>query len=173
MPAPVVYGHGWVPGLIGEIVRLHAIYYAQHWQLGGVFEAKVAAEFGAFVETYNASVSRLFTAHTNDRLVGSLTIVGATEPEGAARLRWFILAEEACGRGIGKHLMQLAMDFLSETGCRACYLTTFAGLDSARALYERHNFRLTHEAMDASWGRPLLEQRFEWRAGRCAMNHSR
>src|SRR5947209_5538412 len=164
MPKPVLYGHGRNPEIIGDIVRLHAIYYAREWGLGAPFEATVVAELGAFIESYDASVSRLFSASVDDRLVGSLTIAGTRDPEGAARLRWFILADEARGRGIGKRLMQMAMDFLAETRCSACYLTTFAGLDAARTLYERQGFRLTHEATDASWGRPLLEQRFDWRA---------
>lgn len=102
-----------------------------------------------------------------DRLVGALTIDGTTvrDADPAARLRWFIVAEEAQGRGIGKTLMRMAMEFLAETQCRSCHLTTFAGLDSARVLYERHGFRLTLEAPDASWARPLLMQRFEWRRG--------
>ncbi|MBV9066447.1 MAG: GNAT family N-acetyltransferase [Methylobacteriaceae bacterium] len=165
MAGPPVYGHGWRPGVIGDIVRLHAVYYAREWQLGAAFEAKVAAELGAFIESYDAQVSRLLTAHTRDRLLGALSIDGSStrERHGAARLRWLILADEAHGRGIGKTLMQMAMDFLAETHCRACYLTTFAGLDAARALYERHGFRLTRETQDATWGRPLREQRFEWR----------
>ena len=100
------------------------------------------------------------------RLIGSLTIDGtaAADAGGTARLRWFILAEETRGRGIGKALMRMAMEFLDQTQCRSCYLTTFAGLEPARALYQRHGFRLTHEAPEACWARPLLMQRFEWRA---------
>jgi GNAT superfamily N-acetyltransferase len=162
----VVYAHGWRPGIIGDLVRLHAVYYAKEWELGARFEAKVAAGLGAFIEAYDPHVSRLFTATLRDRLIGALTIDGtaARDLGGPARLRWFILAKEARGRGIGKALMQMGMNFLAETQCRTCYLTTFAGLDPARALYERHGFRLTREAPDATWGRPLLEQRFDWRA---------
>jgi GNAT superfamily N-acetyltransferase len=162
----VAYAHGWRPGVIGEIVRLHGLVYAKEWGLGAIFEAKVAAGLGAFLQSYDPAVSRLFTAHSDDRVVGALAIEGpaARDRGGAARLRWFILAEEARGRGIGKTLMQTGMDFLADTHCRSCYLTTFAGLDSARVLYERHGFRLTDEALDVTWGRPLLEQRFEWSA---------
>jgi hypothetical protein len=62
----------------------------------------VATGLGAFLQSYDPNVSRLVTASVGDRLIGSLTIEGAASetPEGA-RLRWFILAEEACGRGIG------------------------------------------------------------------------
>jgi RimJ/RimL family protein N-acetyltransferase len=41
-------------------------------------------------------------------------------------------------------------------------LTTFAGLDAARALYERLGFRLVAEADGETWGTKVREQRFEW-----------
>ena len=41
------------------------------------------------------------------------------------------------------------------------YLTTFAGLDAARRLYEEIGFTLTSEHADTTWGVPLNEQRFD------------
>ena len=43
------------------------------------------------------------------------------------------------------------------------WLTSFRGLDPARALYERHGFRLVEEREAGSWGTSVLEQRFERR----------
>ena len=40
---------GWRPGLVGEIVRAHAIYYARDWNFPRYFEAKVAREMGEFL----------------------------------------------------------------------------------------------------------------------------
>jgi hypothetical protein len=37
VPEAVVYGHGWRPGIIGDVVRLHAVYYAKEWELGARF----------------------------------------------------------------------------------------------------------------------------------------
>jgi ribosomal protein S18 acetylase RimI-like enzyme len=162
----ITFAHGWRPGVIGDIVRLHALYYAQHWRLEALFEARVAAGLGAFLESYDEHVSRLFTAHVDDRLAGSLTIDGSSDPDGVARLRWFIVADEARGRGLGKKLLQMAMDFLAETKQLSCYLSTFDGLDTARALYEHYGFRLTREATESIWGRSLRMQRFEWKPGR-------
>jgi len=44
------------------------------------------------------------------------------------------------------------------------YLNTLAGLDAARALYERAGFRLVREIDAQTWGRAMHEQRFEWTA---------
>ncbi len=41
------------------------------------------------------------------------------------------------------------------------YLYTFAGLDSARRLYEQAGFKLKEEQEANTWGRPMREQRFE------------
>ena len=169
MSETVVYGHGWRPGVIGDIVRLHAIYYARHWQLGAGFEANVAAALGAFVESYDSNVSRLFTASVCDRLVGSLTIDGTSDRNVGARLRWFIIAGEAQGQGTGKTLMQMAMGFLAETRSRLCYLTTFAGLDSARTLYERHGFRLTDEVPGRKLGTAIAHAALRMAFGRGAL----
>ena len=75
-------------------------------------------------------------------------------------LRWFIVADGARGRGVGGVLMRAGLDFLAEAGFRSCYLTTFAGLDPARRLYEGAGFVLTGEDGAESWGTRVSEQRF-------------
>jgi transcriptional regulator with PAS, ATPase and Fis domain len=49
------------------------------------------------------------------------------------------------GRGLGADLLGRAVSFCDERGYERIWLTTFAGLDAARALYERHGFVLTGE----------------------------
>ena len=155
---------GWRPGIVGAVVRLHALYYAKAWNFGPVFEAKVAGGMAAFLERYDPERCRLFAAVREDDILGALAIDGgeAGTPQGSAHLRWFILAEAARGRGLGSRLMQQAMAFLEEKSFRHCWLDTFAGLDAARALYEKYGFHLTREEPAANWGTPVLEQRFEW-----------
>jgi len=53
------------------------------------------------------------------------------------------------------------MAFCRRTGRRLVHLDTFAGLDAARALYERAGFRLVAEQAGETWGRVVTEQRFE------------
>ena len=53
------------------------------------------------------------------------------------------------------------MAFCDAQGHHRVYLTTFAGLDAARALYERHGFRLVEEGEDTTWGVKVTEQLFE------------
>jgi GNAT superfamily N-acetyltransferase len=155
---------GWRPGLVGAVVRAHGEYYAREWKFGAFFEAKVAAEMGAFVGRYGAR-DALFSAWDGNEFLGALTIDGGDPAlaAGEAHLRWFIMADAARGQGVGRQLMQAAMAFLREQGFATCYLTTFAGLDAARRLYDAAGFVLESEAEAQSWGTRVREQLFRWR----------
>jgi len=61
----------------------------------------------------------------------------------------------------GDHLVSEAVAFCRRAGCRRVWLTTFAGLDAARRLYEEAGFRLMEEREDAHWGKTVPEQTFE------------
>jgi GNAT superfamily N-acetyltransferase len=57
--------------------------------------------------------------------------------------------------------MSAAMDFCRQARFSRIYLTTFAGLDAARHLYEREGFRVIAEQEGAHWGKTVREQTFE------------
>jgi GNAT superfamily N-acetyltransferase len=101
-------------------------------------------------------------AAEEDRVLGGIAIDGCREPE-LARLRFFIVEDSERGRGLGERLMRTALDFCWGAGHRRVFLTTFAGLDAARKLYERHGFVLTEERPDRTWGVEVTEQRFDLR----------
>lgn len=154
---------GYMPGAIGAVTQLHGAYYAEHWKLGLYFEAKVATELAAFLNRYNPAHDGLWLAHTDGTIIGAIVIDGIDADTQGARLRWFILAPGYQGRGIGSQLMNAAMHFCRESGFRRVYLTTFAGLASARHLYEKHGFRLYHEedGSHLTGTSTLVEQQFE------------
>jgi GNAT superfamily N-acetyltransferase len=70
------------------------------------------------------------------------------------------VADGARGRGLGGELLRAGVCFAARAGFRSCYLSTFAGLDEARQLYERVGFALDAETGGESWGRRVSEQRF-------------
>ena len=155
---------GWRPGVIGEIVRAHGLYYSREWAFGAFFEAKVAEELASFVARLDPARDLLLTAWSAENdFRASLVIDGSdtTLPEGVSHLRWFVATDAARGAGVGGRMMAEAMGFLRTAGYTSCYLTTFAGLDAARRLYETHGFRLVDERVGESWGVEVGEQRFE------------
>jgi GNAT superfamily N-acetyltransferase len=156
---------GWQPGDIGWVVGEHGRYYDRAWKLGMAFEAKVAEAMGAWLQRYDPAHDLLLVAEDAEGSLGSISLdgSGADVPSDGARVRFFIMADRARGRGIGKVLVAETMAFIRDAGFEKAFLTTFRGLDAARKLYEDHGWALTHEALDTSWGTPLHEQRFDWK----------
>jgi len=151
---------GWLPGAVGAVAALHGRYYAREHGFGVRFEAKVAAECAEFCPRIDPTRDGLWLLVDGGRIAGSVAIDGSG-PD-AAHLRWFIVDDEMRGRGLGRRLIEAAMGLCRRAGHRSVYLTTFAGLDAARALYEQHGFRLVAEADGETWGTRVREQRFEW-----------
>jgi len=152
---------GYTPGIIGRITELHASYYQKHWGLDLYFEAKVAAELSEFLLHYDPSRDGFWYGTAGGDIAGSIAIVGPETAETGARLRWFIVAPAFQGHGLGERLLAQAVDFCREASFRRIYLTTFAGLDRARRLYEKVGFRLAWQKEDSHWGKTVSEQEFE------------
>jgi len=155
---------GYRPGLVGRIVGLHAHHYAAHAGFGAVFEGKVAAGLGDFVQRLDSPDNGIWTAMAGGVVVGAVAIDGEDLGDGIAHLRWFILDDAWQGHGIGRRLLAEALAFCDGREFAATRLWTFAGLDAARRLYERAGFRLEAEWRGRQWGPEVLEQRFLRRA---------
>lgn len=151
------------PGAIGAITSLHARYYSRHWNFGLYFEAKVATDVAEFLSRYDERTDRLWLALDGGDIVGSIVIDGG-EPEAArlgAHVRHFIVDERLRGQNVGRDLLRRALEFCDGVPYARSYLTTFAGLDAARRLYERAGYRLVDEADDMTWGTTVREQLYE------------
>jgi GNAT superfamily N-acetyltransferase len=152
---------GYVPGAIGRIAELHGTYYSKHWGFDLFFESKVAIELSEFLRRLNEARDGFWVASVGKKIVGSIAIDGVQHDTKGAHLRWFIVAPENQGQGIGKRLLKEAVDFCRKRKFRGVYLWTFAGLDPARHLYEKFGFTLCEEHEGNQWGRTVTEQRFE------------
>ena len=100
-----------------------------------------------------------FGAFTDNKLVG---IISLFENTGDFQFRKLAIDPEYQGKGIGNQLMRAAMRFCEEKNFLRVQLSTFAGLDSARHLYEKHGFKLVEEYEGDTWGVRVKEQVFEW-----------
>ena len=153
---------GYCPGAIGRIAELHGRYYHTHWNFGLFFEAKVATELAAFLKRYDKRRDCLWTVDCKGRVEGSLVIDGHDADRSGAHLRWFILSDTLRGSGLGRTLIQRAVDFCRQCGSPTIFLWTFKGLEAARHLYESAGFRLVEQREGDQWGTAVTEQRFEW-----------
>jgi GNAT superfamily N-acetyltransferase len=152
---------GYVPGVIGRITELHAVYYKRHWDFGLFFESKVATELSGFLGRFDPAHDGFWLAIMEEKIVGGVAIDGNEAKTSGARLRWFIVAPEYQGRGVGQRLLREAIAFCRRENIHRIYLHSFAGLDVAHHVYEKFGFVLCEEKQDKTWGKLVIEQTFE------------
>ncbi|MBX2854570.1 MAG: GNAT family N-acetyltransferase [Rhodobacteraceae bacterium] len=159
---------GYRPGALGWAVQTQAQYYADAVGFNDFFEAKIASEAAAFLPRRDQPGCGFFLAVDGEDWLGSVVVDHSSGVGALAKLRWFIVAPLAQGRGVGAALLERAIATVRESDAGGVMLETFAGLEAARKLYERAGFQLVEErAPDsnapATWGTPVREQRFELR----------
>ena len=151
----------YVAGVIGRVTEMQGVYYEAVWKMGVEFEALAAEGMAGFMRHFDPARDGLWVIEAEGRIVGSIVIVGSDPTFSMPRLRWFFIEPAYHGMGLGNQLLDAALDFCREAGFKKLILTTFAGLDPARHLYEKAGFRLTHEEDGSMWGTPRTEQVFE------------
>jgi len=151
---------GQLPGAIGRITQLHGAFSAAHSGFGVAFEAKVARELAEFCATMDPDRDGLWLAVRSGEILGSIAIDGARAGDEGAHLRWFIVADESRGAGVGSRLLGAAMAFCRRRAYRRVYLWTFDQLHAARHLYEKHGFQLVKAQIGRQWGTDVNEQLF-------------
>ena len=152
---------GYYPGVVGKITELHAVYYYENWGFDVSFETQVGRELSEFVARFDSERDGLWVATIKGEFAGAIAIDGLNAFDEGARLRWFIVAPEFQGCGIGKELIMHAADFCKRRRFPKVYLWTFDGLNNARKLYEAVGFHLREENELPQWGQTIKEQKFE------------
>lgn len=150
--------HDLHPGDIGYIIYMHGIFHALEQGWDHTFEVYVAVPLAEFAQS-KSSREKIWILVEGDRIAGSVAIVKRTEEE--AQLRWLLLEPEIRGRGIGKWLVEEALDFSRISGYESIFLWTVEALYIAANLYRSVGFvqreRLTHEI----WGSTVTEVKYE------------
>ena len=152
---------GYRPGLIGQVVSLHAAYYSQALGFGQPFESRVAAGLAEFSGRLEHPGNQVWTVWHQGAVAGSVAIDGQDLGNNLAHLRWFIVDDALRGTGVGRRLLTQALQFCDDQGYDATHLWTVRGLDAAVHLYNSVGFALAAEYDDQSWGLHVREMRLE------------
>lgn len=156
---------GYQPGDLGRVIWLHADYYHRCHGFDLSFEAQEARELAQFLTRLDPARDLFLNAWVDGTLAGSISVDGHSQPEDGARLRWFIVDERFHGQGLGRALLERALDFCRQAGHRRVHLWTVAGLDAAHHLYKKAGFDLTLEQRVEQWGGWQVEQRMDLELG--------
>jgi GNAT superfamily N-acetyltransferase len=147
-------------GDLGSIVALHGTCYEALPGFGLAFEAYVARTVAEYILDAGAK-GRIWIAERDGRLVGCTAIVLRDEDRG--QLRWVLVDQSARGLGLGKRLVNNALQFCRDNGCKEVFLETTDGLPESQALYDALGFEIVSHESEILWDgvRPLIHMKLE------------
>jgi len=158
IPPNIQIRHDLRPGNIGYLIFLHGVLYAEEYGWDHTFEAYVAGPLAEFAKLHTDR-ERIWIVEKDGKVAGSIAIVEAT-PEHAL-LRWFLLHPDLRGHGLGRTLIEQAVDFCRDCGYSLIYLWTTSALTAAVSLYRSVGFQLTEAKTQKLWGVMVTEQRYD------------
>ena len=164
LTAETTIRQGLRPGDIGAVARLHGVFYEREHGLDHRIEASVAESMARCADALAASDgAALWVAEHEGKVVGAIGMTG--EGGGVVRLRWFLVAPESRGAGIGGRLLHAALDWARGQGYERVVLFTFGDLVDAARLYARAGFRRVSERVGTEWSEVMVEERWELQLG--------
>jgi GNAT superfamily N-acetyltransferase len=142
-------------GDLGRIIELHGSVYDPLDGFGLRFEAFVGRTIAEFILDNRAN-GQIWLAERGDRLVGCTAI--ALREDGRGQLRWVLVDPSERGHGLGKQLVNAALQYSREQGCGSVFLETTDGLNESQTLYESLGFSVTSDTTADLWDgpRPLI-----------------
>ncbi len=146
------------PGDLGSIVQLHGAIYSVEYGFNREFETYVADPLTEFVERQHPR-ERLWIFEDHNRMVGCIAIVEVDQD--IAQLRWLLVDPQYRRDGIGKSLMNLAVNFCRAQGYQQIILWTVGSLKAAARLYQRFGFEKTESKPDHLWGVDVIQEKYE------------
>jgi ribosomal protein S18 acetylase RimI-like enzyme len=139
------------------IVALHDRVYSTEFG----FDARFAASVAWSIEAARAggwpdAAGGVWLVDRGGQLAGSLALT--TDGDGVGRVRWFVLAPAARGRGLGSRLLAELLSRARAAGLRRLELETFSALTVAARLYVQAGFTVQWERETDQWGPVIVYQ---------------
>ena len=147
-------------GDLGRIVAQHGRVYRAEHGFDERFEAYVAAGLAQAVLSREPPGARFWIVRREDEFLGSAAVCPAGR--GTGQFRWFPLEPALRGMGLGRRLLDAALEHCADVGFERVFLWTVTGLDASATLYRRAGFAETERRpLAAPWGVPVTEVRWE------------
>lgn len=151
----IIIRHDLRVGDLGRIIALHGEVYDALPGYGLTFEAYVARTIAEYVLDAGGT-GRIWLAERDERLVGCAAMILRDEEQG--QLRWVLVDQSARGMGLGKDLVNRALDYARDHGCSRVFLETTDGLSESQSLYDALGFEVISDVREELWDgiRPLI-----------------
>lgn len=144
---------------IDYVISRHRVLYEKEYGLTSIFGDYVEKSVHHFSQHYDNKKECMLIPEINRHPVGSIVIAKADDE--TAQLRYFLLEPETRGKGLGKRLVTMAVDFCREKGYKHVFLETICSLKAARHIYKNKGFRMTQSHKNETWGKDVLEERWD------------
>lgn len=141
------------------LVRAHGRHYSLEEGFDGSFEVLVASIIDQFIERHDPDCEAGWVAWSAGERVGCIFCVKLDDLN--AKLRLFLLMPQARGRGLGRRMLDICMDFARQRGYLGMQLWTHESHRAAGALYARNGWKLVDSRPVVSFGQKNIEQ--TWR----------
>jgi GNAT superfamily N-acetyltransferase len=135
------------------IVALHQRIYPSGYGVGQSFVDDVAAALDGVIarDWPERPGDGVWIVERDGEFRGCLAL--SDEGGGEGRVRFFLLAPELRGDGIGRRLLDELLENARDAGYDRLVLATFQDLTVAAHLYRSRGFRLVREDRGPRWGR--------------------
>lgn len=163
---------GYRPGLLARCLEMHITHYHPVNSWGLAFETSVAAAWADLIQRLETNPrNQVFAAvqDTDDPAAFTQKIVGTIlvdaenmKQPGTAQIRGFIVDERARGLGVGKKLLNAAMEFVQEQGFDRVSLYTSRTQETSLFLYNKAGFQIVEDVEKDLWGWKTNELQLQW-----------
>ncbi|KAF4981685.1 hypothetical protein FZEAL_2572 [Fusarium zealandicum] len=153
---------------------MHIAFYHPFVSWGLAFETSLAKDFAYLIERlatnpYNQIWAAVQTddgsSSSTQRIVGTVLVDSESlGMPGTARIRGFIVDERARGLGIGKKLLEGAMDFIQSSGFEKAVLFTTKDQGAAINLYHKVGFATDSVQEKVLWEKSLQVMQLTWQS---------
>jgi len=159
------------PGDLGRIIAHHGAVYCPEYGVDSTFEAHVGASVAAAGKRgFPRAGEGIWIVELDGRHAGSLALTDEGE---RGCVRWFVLAPQLRGQGLGRRLLGELVGEAEAAGYEGLYLETFGDLRAAAHIYRSHGFELTKAETGPRWGRPdITYQHYELSFQSRAQSHN-
>lgn len=147
------------PGELGIIAARHMDFYRKQYDFDASFETYLFEGMARFLKNRESGDGQAWVVEHGGAVVGSIAIDHVEERVG--QLRWFLVEPDFRGKGLGRRLIEEALDYCRIHLYHRIFLWTFSELRNARHLYEMYGFSPTEETTHRIWGRELTEERWD------------
>ncbi|KIN64006.1 Acetyltransferase, GNAT family protein [Sulfitobacter noctilucicola] len=141
------------------LVREHRDHYARAEGFDEGFGVLVAGIIDDYLADHDPECEAGWIACQGDKRLGSIFCVKLDNE--TAKLRLFLLTEDARGQGLGKQLLSTCMGFAKSCGFKSMTLWTHESHRAAGALYAKTGWSLISSKPVKSFGQDLVEQHWQ------------